>query len=163
MIQLWFDAPDDPAIAAEKLDALKADGSLLMHAGGMHGYRVVETEVWNRETRRRGHAPGVTYIGLLDFHADLPDSAARRSWTLHAEAARLIHVGCRRYRHNWIAAPLTSDADAARGISELYFPSRDALIHGFFDSERGRAEIRRDTGHFISRGTRLYTTEHVLI
>jgi hypothetical protein len=163
VLQLWFDAPDDPSAASEKLDALTADGSLLRHAEGMSAYRIEETEIWNREQRRVGRAPGVTYLGLLDFHADMPDSAARRSWTLHANAARRVHVGCTRYQQNWIAAALTPDTDAARGIAELYFPSRDAIINGFFESERGRTEIRQDIGHFISRGTRLYTSEYVLI
>src|ERR1035437_9140333 len=52
---------DDPAVASEKLAALTADGSLLRHAGGMSAYSVVETGIWNREERRTGRAPGVTY------------------------------------------------------------------------------------------------------
>lgn len=160
VLQLWF---DDPAVASKKLAALTADGSLLRHAGGMSAYSIVETQIWNREERRIGRAPGVTYLSLLDFYADMPDSAARRSWTLHANAARRVHVGCTRYQQNWIAAPLTPDTEAARGVAELYFPSRHAIVHGFFESERGQTEIRQDTSHFISRGTRLYTSEYVLI
>jgi hypothetical protein len=160
-LQIWIDTPDTAASAADAFAALAA--GLRPLSPGLHAWHVAETVVWNREPDRQGRLPGISYLGLLDFHADMPDSAAHRSWTLHAEAARAVHVGATRYRQNRLARRLTPDGPAARGISELYFPSREALVSGFFDSARGRAEIRRDTAHFISSATRLYTTEYVLL
>jgi hypothetical protein len=49
-----------------------------------------------------------------------------------------------------------------QGIAELHFPSAQAMHEQWFDSEAGRQAILHDVGHFLSRATRLYATEHVL-
>lgn len=109
-----------------------------------------------------GVSPGIKYIGLLEFHADLPDSAARRSWGIHANLAVDVHVGMDKYVRNWVVEAPTPNCKPARGISELHFPSEEAITDRFFDSERGMREILHDTSHFVASGARSFVSEHVL-
>jgi hypothetical protein len=128
-----------------------------------HGYVVEERSIFDRGVDRRvGRSPGTKLFGLLMFHADMPDSAARRSWALHATLAERVHVGASRYVQNWITRRLSPDAPDARGMPEMSFPTHSDLIDRFFDSSRGRDEILHDTAHFVARGPRLYCAEHVV-
>jgi hypothetical protein len=69
-----------------------------------------------------------------------------------------------RYVRDWVEeiAPGPLPVPRFDGIAELHFPSVEAMMTRWFDSEAGRAAIVHDVGHFLSRATRLYTTEHVL-
>jgi hypothetical protein len=105
-------------------------------------------------------SPGIKYVGRLSFHPDLPASAARRSWDLHVPLALKVHCGMDKYVRNWIVDH--SRGRPAGGIAELSFPSLDAMLTRYFDSERGKEEIMQDISHFVERGTRFFTTEFVL-
>lgn len=121
----------------------------------LHAYIVESRLVFDRG---ESGSPGssITLLGRLMFHADLPDSAARRSWTLHAKLAERVHVGADRYIQNWVTRALTPDSPPARGMPEMRFPDERALVERFFDSDRGRDEILQDTAHFVASGPRLY-------
>jgi len=98
----------------------------------------------------------LTLVGRLMFHGDLPDSAARRSWALHAGLAERVHIGACHYVQNWVLEALVPDCPPTRGLPELRFPDEAAAVERFFDSERGRMEILQDTAHFVACGPRLY-------
>jgi hypothetical protein len=127
--------------------------------------RVTET-VEKDDLPRPAHAraPGVKFLSLMTFHADLPAEAAQRLWSHHAKLALAVHVGMARYVRDWVeeATPAAGPVPRFHGIAELHFPSVEAMTERWFDSEAGRAAIVHDVGHFLSRATRLYTTEHVL-
>jgi hypothetical protein len=123
--------------------------------------RVIETVERDDLPRPIGRAPGVKFLSLMTFHADLPEAAARRLWAHHAGLALRVHVGMARYVRDWVT-PEASEAVPFHGIAELHFPSVEAMTTRWFDSEAGRAAIIHDVGHFLERATRLYTTEHVL-
>jgi hypothetical protein len=148
---------------APVVEAVDWTGMLDDAVAAAHGYAVEETQIFDRGAARGlGRTPGTKLFGLLLFHPDLPDSAARRSWALHAGLAERVHVGAARYAQNWIVRPLSSDAPPAHGMPEMHFPTPTDLIERFFDSDRGRDEILQDTAHFVARGPRLYCAEHVL-
>jgi len=157
VLQVWADAP---ALCGPWLAGASAELDAVVESG--RAFAVTETVVWDREATATGALPGIKYLAILDFHDDLPDSAARRSWRLHAGLARRVHVGCTRYVQNWIDEALVPGMEPARGIPELYFPSEFELLQCFFDSPRGREEILHETQHFIRSGPRLYAREHVL-
>ena len=129
----------------------------------VHSYAVEAHTKFDRGARRKpGISPGRKLFGRLMFHADMPDSAARRSWTLHAPLAEKVHVGASRYVQNWVLEALSPNSPPTRGMPEMSFPSDDDLIRRFFDSDRGREEILQDTAHFVASGPRFYTIEHVV-
>jgi hypothetical protein len=107
-------------------------------------------------------SPGIKYMGRLMFHADLPDSAARRSWNIHVPLALRVHAGASKYVRNWVLERSGAGVPDTRGISELHFRSLDDLIRRFFDSEQGKAEVLHDLSHFVASGSRLYCSEYVL-
>lgn len=121
----------------------------------VHAWQVEPTPQFHREPHGRDDE-AITLLGRLMFHADLPDSAARRSWSHHAALAERVHVGASHYIQNWVVGPLSPECPPTRGLPELRFPGRRALIEGFFDSDRGRDEIVHDTSHFVSAGPRLF-------
>ena len=129
-------------------------------ASEVHPYHVNEQHVMDR--RKAGEIQCRTLISLLMFHADLPDSAARRSWKLHAPLVDRVHVGATHYVQNWVIAKLDASCPLARGIPQLHFPSYEDLVNGFFDSPRGRDEILQDTSHFVQSGWRFYTVDYPL-
>lgn len=127
-------------------------------------YRVEPTvELDQQKENSIGGSPGIKYIGLLEFHADLPDSAAKRSWEIHAALAVNVHVGMDKYVRNWVVETPTPGSKPARGIAELHFPSEQAITQRFFDSERGMREILHDTSHFVASGARSFASEHILL
>jgi hypothetical protein len=121
--------------------------------------RVIETVEKDELPRPPGQAPGVKFLSLMEFHADLPVAVARRLWAHHAALALDVHVGMARYVRDWVAAETPA---AFHGIAELHFPSVEAMTTRWFRDAAGRAAITHDVGHFLARATRLYTTEHVL-
>jgi len=121
----------------------------------LHAYRVEADTMFARKPIG-DDAEAITLLGRLMFHADLPDSAARRSWRLHAPLAERVHVGASHYVQNWVTETLSSDAPPTRGLPEMRFPNEQALVERFFDSDRGRDEILQDTSHFVASGPRLY-------
>jgi hypothetical protein len=157
VIDLWGPGT---ALAA----ALAALGALLPDAPRASA-RVAET-VEKDELSRPPHAaaPGVKFLSLMTFRDDLPAPAARRLWAHHATLALRVHVGMARYVRDWVEelSPAALPVPRFHGIAELHFPSVEAMMTRWFDSEAGRAAIVHDTGHFLARATRLYTTEHVL-
>jgi hypothetical protein len=120
-----------------------------------HAYAVESRTLFDRGVPH-DPASAITLTGRLMFHADLPDSAARRSWSLHAPLAERVHIGADRYIQNWVTDVLTPDSPPTRGLPELRFPDESALVDRFFDSDRGRDEILQDTAHFVASGPRLY-------
>lgn len=136
---------------------------LASRAGGYdvaHVFEVEETAVKAAPAQRvGGRRPGVHMMHPLFFHDDLPRSALLRSWRqIHADLAVKVHVGAETYIQ-YLVLRRSDDAPAYGGFSDFQFPSREALLSGYFDSERGRAEIRHDIRHFI-RGLqpRLFAT-----
>jgi hypothetical protein len=128
-----------------------------------HAYAVTETKIYDRQLFPRGRpSAGIKLIGRLMFHADMPDSAARRSWRLHAGLAARVHVGSARYVQHWVDAALNSDCPPARGLPLMHFPTEADFYERFVDSPRGMEEILQDTAHFVASGPRFYTTEYIL-
>lgn len=128
----------------------------------VHAFEVEETRV-NVGSRPMLHGPqpGIHMMHPLVFHEDLPRTALLRSWReIHAELAVRIHVGAQDYSQ-FLVLKRPSDGPDYGGFSSLHFPSHDALMNGYFESDRGRAEIRHDIRHFI-RGLppRLFATLH---
>lgn len=141
---IWDDTPDTPDFAP------------LLSAGILvHAWSVEPTVGYSRSPYGQDNE-ALTLVGRLMFHPDLPDSAARRSWALHAGLAERVHVGACHYVQNWVLEALLPDCPPTRGLPELRFPNEAAAVERFFDSERGRMEILQDTAHFVASGPRLY-------
>lgn len=121
----------------------------------VHAYAVEARQMFERGDPAR-EPEAITLLGRLMFHADLPDSAARRSWSLHAPLAERVHVGATGYIQNWVVASLSPDCPHARGLPQMRWPDERTLVARFFDSARGHAEILQDTAHFIASGPRFY-------
>jgi hypothetical protein len=131
--------------------------------GVLHSYAVTHTTIYDRRPFPRGQpSEGIKLIGRLMFHADLPDSAARRSWGLHARLAARVHVGSAIYAQNWVDADLGNDCPPARGMPIMHFPTETDFFKGFVDSPRGMEEIIQDTSHFVAGGPRFYATEYII-
>ena len=109
-----------------------------------------------------GQTPGVKYLSMCTFHDDLPDSAAQRSWGLHVPLALRVHAGVAKYVRNWVEQARSPVPAKVQGIVELHFDSITDLEQRWFDSDRGRAEIIQDVGHFLKGAVRMFTTEHIL-
>lgn len=132
-------------------------------ASAFHAYAVTATEIYHRRDFPRGQpSAGIKLIGRLMFHADMPDSAVRRSWSLHAGLAARVHVGSARYVQNWVDRVLLDGSPPARGMPIMHFPSEQEFFEGFVDSPRGMQEIIQDTSHFVAGGPRSYTTEYII-
>mgnify|MGYP002778203483 CR=1 FL=1 len=157
-----FDAVLDMWGEGGAIDDALAAAAPLVAGAPRASVRVIETVEKDELPRPTGRvAPGVKFISLMTFRADLPEAAARRLWAHHAGLALRVHLGMARYVRDWV----TTGFDAVptfHGIAELHFPSVEAMMTRWFDSEAGRAAIIHDVGHFLERATRLYTTEHVL-
>jgi hypothetical protein len=104
-------------------------------------------------------APPFKLISRMRFHQDLPDSAARRSWDIHAEFAHRVHVGASKYVRNWVQQALGDDDSDTRGVVETQFPDEQAFIEGFADSQRGLEEIIHDGQFFVANSDRLLVHE----
>lgn len=156
IVEAWS-ASDASRTAGQLRDAMAGKTS------AMHDYRVTHKQIYDRKPFRRGRpSEGIKLMGRLMFHADLPDSAAMRSWGLHAPLAARVHIGSAIYVQNWVEAPLSADCPPARGIPVMHFPTDADFFDRFVDSPRGMEEILQDTSHFVASGPRFYTTEHVI-
>jgi len=143
------------------LETMRA--GLAGRADGLHAYRVSDTVVLDKEPSRPDSLPGFKLLRELLFYEDMSDAAARRCWAHHARLALKVHVGMTRYVQHWVEERMSPDSPATRGISELYFPTREDLVQRYYESPRGRDEVVHDTGHFIERRLpRVYAREHVL-
>jgi hypothetical protein len=143
------------------LETMRAD--LATRADVLHAYRVSDTVVLDKEPAADKALPGFKLLRELLFHEDLSDAAAKRCWAHHAKLALKVHVGMTRYVQHWIEERLSPDSPPVRGISELYFPTREELVQRYYESPRGREEIVHDTAHFIERRLpRVYSREHLL-
>lgn len=132
-------------------------------ASVFHAYAVTATPIYQRHPFPRGQpSQGIKLIGRLMFHADLSDSAARRSWAQHAGLAERVHVGSVLYVQNWVDAALADHCPPARGMPIMFFPTEQAFFEQFVDSPRGMQEIIQDTSHFVASGPRFYTTEYTI-
>lgn len=127
-------------------------------------YRLSETVVLERADLLAGvPSPGLKLLRGLYFFDDMSDFTAKRCWSHHAHLATKVHVGMARYVRHWVEEILTPNSPHIRGLSELHFPSDEAMRERYFDSPRGREEILHDIGHFISGGThRIYAKEYIL-
>ncbi len=159
VLQLWFNQPEESQSVMQSLER-----DFLERADSWHGYRITDTEVINRTLPTRdGPTPGLKLIRGLYLFDDLPDTAAKRMWSHHSALAVKVHVGLSRYARHWVDEVLTVGSPAIRGLSDLHFPSEEALRERYFDSPRGREEIWHDIGHFIKSGTkRFYGQEWIL-
>jgi len=128
-----------------------------------HAFAVTETLVYHRHALAQGQpSAGVKLIGRLMFHADMPDSAVRRSWALHAVLAARVHSSSARYVQNWVDEMLTDACPPTRGMPVMHFPTEREFLEQFVDSPRGMQEILQDTAHFVAGGPRFYTTEYII-
>lgn len=147
---------DSEALAARVREAVTGETALC------HIYEVEETVILDRAPAAGRPSAGLKLMGQLMFHADMPDSAVRRSWALHAPLAVRVHIGAGRYVQNFVTRSFDADAPTTRGIPQMHFPTRADLIERFVDSPRGMQEILQDTAHFVAGGPRFYTREMVL-
>jgi len=144
--------------------AILGDVALANRADVRNGYRVSDTVVIDREPQRADSLPGYKILREIVFHADIPDSAARRSWIHHGHLARRVHVGVTRYVQHWVEERYGPNPPPVRGISDLYLPDWETMAQRYYDSARGREEVSHDAGHFIeTQLPRVYTREHVLV
>lgn len=114
-------------------------------------FKVGTTSMKDRATPPAGEVPGIHMLHPLWFHEDLPRSVLLRSWReIHADLALRVHVGATSYEQHLVENTLVPGvAPPYGGFSEFHFPSERAPFEGYFDSDRGRTEIRHDIRHFI--------------
>lgn len=128
-----------------------------------HAYRVSGAVILDREGPSAEALPGYKLLRELQFYEDMSDTTVRRCWMHHAKLALKVHVGMSRYVQHWVEEQLTNHTPVIRGISELYFPTREELVLGYYESARGREEVVHDTAHFIERRLpRVYSRELVI-
>jgi hypothetical protein len=158
-----FAPPYDLVLRGAFADDDALDRAVRLAGAGLdsaHVYAVEETVV-KAAPRRNGRVPGIHMMHPLFLHEDLPRSALLRSWReIHADLAVKVHVGADSYSQFLVLRQL-GEGPAYGGFSDFQFPSHEALMTGYFDSDRGRSEIRHDIRHFI-RGLppRLFATQH---
>jgi hypothetical protein len=158
IVQTWV-----PSLAAWCEAFEPIDGDLANRCSKRFDYRATDLTVKHDdgESHLGTPAPGYKLMRGLVFHADLGPPAARRQWVHHAKLALRVHVGVARYVQHWVDEPLTPDAPAIGGFSELYFSSLEAMRDRYFDSQRGKDEILHDLGHFMASGSkRFYGQEY---
>lgn len=153
VVQAWL-----PSLADWREAIAPFEAGLAKRVGVRFDYRLSDT------TAKADHdgqlagtpSPGYKLMRGLYFCADLPPAAARRQWAHHAELAVQVHVGVARYAQHWVDEVLTPGAPAIGGLSDLHFPSLEAMRERYFDSPRGKREILHDIGHFIAGGSKRF-------
>jgi hypothetical protein len=157
--QMWF----EEAIPAQQILSIVDGDELAGWADVRHSYRVSDTVILDKLAAEPPPANGFKLLRELLFYDDMSDATARRCWAHHAKLAVKVHVGMTRYVQHWIEERLTPQTPGARGISELFFSTREDLVQRYYESPRGREEILHDTAHFIqARLPRVYSREFVL-
>lgn len=144
--------------AAEMIEREFKTGSAVL---SMYRTRPMPARI-DRARRAGARSPGVKYIVLCRFHADMPQSAVQRSWAHHVSLALRVHVGADIYIRHWVEETLSPGAPPVEGVTELHFPTFEDMCSRWFIDDDGRRQIIQDIGHFLASGTRLYTSEHVL-
>ena len=159
LLEMTFSSPE--SVNAVLTELAQRLGSLSLPTAS---YDITDHVVFDRQLIAGGKpSTGFKLMRGLYFFADLPDSAASRSWLNHEKLAASVHIGCCRYVRHWVNRPLTPGAPKVRGFSDLQFATIDDLANRYFDCERGRREIMQDISHFIERGMdRIYAREYVL-
>lgn len=127
------------------------------------GYDVTRWLEHDEPEKLQGNpAPGYKLFRGFFFHADLPEVARRRSWDNHANLAKRFH-GFARYERFWVNNPVTPDAPAIGGATNLQFPSAEDVVNRYFISPEAREMIAHDIRHFIDRGlARVFAQEFIL-
>jgi hypothetical protein len=157
--QLWCHALSEVRAAS----ARQLTDELLDWVDIHNSYRVQERLVLDRSNTQASRQSGFKLLRELIFFDDLSDAAAKRCWAHHGELALKIHVGMSCYAQLWVEETLSAAPLPTRGISELFFPTRDDLVERYYESPRGREQVLHDTGHFIQkRLPRVYSHEHVV-
>jgi len=156
--QMW----SETAIPAQQILRMADGDELADWADVRHSYRVSDMVILDK-LGAEPPADGFKLLRELLFYEDMSDATAQRCWAHHAKLAVKVHIGMTRYVQHWIEERLTPQTPAARGISELFFPTREDLVQRYYESPRGRDEIIHDTAHFIQkRLPRVYSREFVL-
>lgn len=151
----------DEAAYRRVMDRVASDLSVKVEAD--FGYDVTPTLEHDEPEKLLGNpAPGYKLFRGFFFHEDLPETARRRSWDNHVTLARRFH-GFARYVRFWVNKPVTPEAPAIGGATNLQFPSADEVLNRYFVTPEGRDMIAHDIRHFIDRGlARVFAQEHIL-
>lgn len=165
-----YSPPFDLAIKAEYPDSRAfhrnlASAEISALFATWSAYRTEETVrkgSWPAIARGAGEVAGVHMLHPLRFHADLPMSALLRSWRdIHGDLATEAHAGATYYAQNLVLEQLRDGQIEYGGFSEFHFPTRGALIEGYFASDAARRSVRHDIRHFIDGiPPRLFGTAH---
>lgn len=108
-------------------------------------------------------SPGVKGIYPVTRLPDASREEFVRHWReVHAPLALRHHVGMSQYVQNVVLEPLTPDAPAYDGISELHFPTARDMRERFIDSPEGASRIAADVSRFVETSLRLDASEYVL-
>lgn len=157
--ETWFDSVVEFRESVEG----KIAGTLREAADIQNWYLVSDRVILDQPKPTPARTSGFKLVRELLFHDDLSDAAAKRCWAHHGDLALKIHIGMTHYVQHWVEAVLSPNTPRVRGISELFFPTRDDLVERYYESPRGRSQVLHDTGHFIQRRLpRVYSHEHVL-
>jgi hypothetical protein len=157
--QMWCSTIGELRAAA----AQQLNDELFQQADVNNSYRLSDTVVLEDKNSCTDRRAGFKLLRELVFFDDMPDAAAKRCWDHHGNLALKIHVGMSHYVQHWVEERLSREQVPTRGISELFFPTRNDLVQRYYESERGRQQVLHDTGHFIQRRLpRVYSHEHVV-
>jgi hypothetical protein len=159
-VTLDLSCPDQPAHAR-----LMADfgAEIVRRCEANFGYEVTRSvELDDPEKLQGNPAPGYKIMRGFYVYDDLPDSAYRRSWDIHARLAKKAH-GFTRYVRYFVGKPVTAGAPPIRGATGLHFASAEDVLQRYFLIAGGSEIIAHDISHFIERGlARVYTKEYTL-
>lgn len=127
------------------------------------GYEVEHLVEKNDAAKLTG-TPTAGYKIMRGFHFfdDMSPEASRRCWDNHVKLALRIH-GFDKYVRYWVNKPVTANAPAIGGATNLQFSSGQAVLDRYFTVPDGMDQIAQDIGHFIKAGlARVFTREHIL-
>jgi hypothetical protein len=127
------------------------------------GYEVTRSvELDDPEKLKGNPAPGYKIMRGFYVYEDMPYSAYRRSWDIHAQLAKKAH-GFTRYARYFVGKAVTEGAPPIRGATGLHFASAEEVLQRYFLIPNGSERIAHDISHFIERGlARVYTKEYTL-
>lgn len=107
-------------------------------------------------------APGYKIMRGIYFFDVLSPEARRHCWDNHVNLALKVH-GFDRYIRYWVNKPVTANAPAIGGATNLQFSSAEKVLNGYFQIPNGMEQIQQDIGHFIDHGlARLFARDHIL-